>query len=948
MAVMATVAVLGGTTLPAGALTSSDPSPTATSDPTPSTAPSSTTVATEPRNSYIVEFISGTSAAQQQDALDAADAVSTQAIPALRMHSASLTDAGVTTLRANPDVTRVEADKVREAQGTPNDPAYDSQWALPKIGWDSAYGTVTPAGSATVAVLDTGVDPTADLTGNLVAGASMLEGVSDTADPNGHGTAMASIVAAGTNNGTGIAGVGFAGVSVMPVKVLGADGTGQDSDIVAGVVYAADHGADVILMAFSNPGRSDALQAAADYAWSKGVVLVAATGNDASTVATYPAGLAKVVGVSATTRDDNLWAGSNSGDDTFLAAPGDDIASGAGAVTGTSASAAIAAGAAALVKANDPAASNGVIVGRLARTTDAAGSVSDTGNGRVNLARALGDDSTDAVVPVGVAGNGGPIVGPYVAAANVSGQLQAQDNPFCISGSGCTSPWQTTSLNSTSPGWSELATVPMRVFFPAGQQSAATTTFQIAVDHSKSGSQGLDILEGLQDAANRSPNVTLTNVVFSRTTNGAGAETLNYAFDVKLTDNNSGFIAFTTALMAGAHNFTGNSLSVQLTPGGGTIGFTKPQAAPGAPDLRLVKTALATAAPGQTVTYSLAYRNAGLDAATKVQMTDVLPAGVSYVANSCSSPCKYDALSNTLSWKLGTINGGSTSVTRTYRVKVGSLANNATFTNDAKILSAENEANLADNYSKVTTTVVVPGVSGTVFDDANANGWDETDPGLPGATVKLYLDTNNNGSYNVGTDLVSTGVTTNSITTTSTGDWSFGPINLGASTIRTFFVVRTNPSGYSSTGSTKGTDVPSATTTALSDDVIKVVFPSGSNVTGASADNRFLARIAKQNQTITFVQPTTPAAYGSTFNVSPTASSGLSVTLAASGGCSLATAASGWDVTMTSSTTSCVLVASQAGNGSYNSATDVSQTVAAKKATLNVNAVAKSKTYGDT
>src|SRR5919112_4377396 len=141
---------------------------------------------------------------------------------------------------------------------------------------------------------------------------------------------MAGIVAAETGNGEGIAGVGYAGVKVMPVTVLGADGTGQDSDVIEGVVYAADHGADVILMAFSNPGYSASLQAAIDYAWSKGSVLVAATGNDATTTATYPAGAAKVVGVSATTQDDTLWTGSNSGDDAFLGAPGVDIASGAG------------------------------------------------------------------------------------------------------------------------------------------------------------------------------------------------------------------------------------------------------------------------------------------------------------------------------------------------------------------------------------------------------------------------------------------------------------------------------------------------------------------------------------------------------------------------------------------------------------------------------------------
>src|SRR3954451_22422720 len=116
------------------------------------------------------------------------------------------------------------------------------------------------------------------------------------ADPNDHGTEMAGIVAAATGNGIGIAGVGYAGVKVMPVTVLGPDGLGRDSDIIEGLVWAADHGADVALMAFSSSGYSSALQAAVDYAWSKGVVLVAATGNDGTSVAAFPAGDRGVVG----------------------------------------------------------------------------------------------------------------------------------------------------------------------------------------------------------------------------------------------------------------------------------------------------------------------------------------------------------------------------------------------------------------------------------------------------------------------------------------------------------------------------------------------------------------------------------------------------------------------------------------------------------------------------
>src|SRR5205085_7720183 len=114
------------------------------------------------------------------------------------------------------------------------------------------------------------------------------------ADPNGHGTWLASVAAASTDNADGIAGVDYAGARVMPVQVLGGDGTGQDSDIISGVVWAADHGADVILMAFSNPGFSSALQDAVNYAWSKGAVIVAATGNDGSSAPHYPAGDAKV------------------------------------------------------------------------------------------------------------------------------------------------------------------------------------------------------------------------------------------------------------------------------------------------------------------------------------------------------------------------------------------------------------------------------------------------------------------------------------------------------------------------------------------------------------------------------------------------------------------------------------------------------------------------------
>ncbi len=266
----------------------SDPHPTASPEPDPTPAPSEPdqTPGTRP---YLVTFASGTDDARQLEILASANVTDESAIPQLSMRSVLLHEASyfdeLSALNAFAEVVRVDLDRTRAVEAAPSDTSYADQWSLPKIGWDQLYGTVGIAGTSTVAVLDTGVDAThPDLDGVVLPGTSVLDGSNGLSDPNGHGTWMAGIVAAETDNGTGIAGTAYAGVSVLPVTVLGADGTGQDSDIIAGVVYAADADADVILMSFSNPGFSPALQAAIDYAWASGAVLVAATGNDGSTL----------------------------------------------------------------------------------------------------------------------------------------------------------------------------------------------------------------------------------------------------------------------------------------------------------------------------------------------------------------------------------------------------------------------------------------------------------------------------------------------------------------------------------------------------------------------------------------------------------------------------------------------------------------------------------------
>jgi subtilisin family serine protease len=364
--------------------------------------------------SLMVKMVAGLSQDEQAAVIASNGGIETSSIPALRLHVVEVSTSDLSTIiqnyQADPRVVSVEENKTRKAEGIPSDIFYAYQWALPQIDWDMVFGTVIPTGSATVAVLDTGVDSShTELAGKLVTCTSILDGSDCTIDPNGHGTWMAGIVAAQTNNSAGISGVAYANVNIMPVTVMNAEGIGQDSDIIAGVIWAADHGADVILMGFSNPGFSQNLQDAIDYAWSKGIVLVASTGNDAVNTPTFPAGDRGVIGVSATDSSDSLVSFSNYGQDVFLAAPGIDIetidiGNSYTSISGTSSSAAIVAGAAAFMRAVEPVLSNGAIVGRLARNADPAGDPANDpdvqlkfGNGRVNMARALADTGLDPI-----------------------------------------------------------------------------------------------------------------------------------------------------------------------------------------------------------------------------------------------------------------------------------------------------------------------------------------------------------------------------------------------------------------------------------------------------------------------------------------------------------------------------------------------------------------------
>lgn len=363
----------------------------------------------------IVRFVDGLTDADRSGILAAHGAVAVRSIPEL---DAVVADVAVDPSRAilslfdAPEVLSADLDRTRVATGTFEASADDARWALRRV----SAGATDPRGFATLAILDTGVDISDEnLTGQVMQGWSAF-GRDPLADPNGHGTALAQIAAGSATDADPAAGIASRGVLVFPVQVLDAAGEGRDSDIIRGIVRAVDRGADVILMGFAGPGYSGALQSAIDYAWTRGAVLVAPAGDGATTAPLFPAGNARVVGVGATTGVDAAWRSSNRGPAVFVAAPGLEVPVGdRRSMTGTAAAAALVAGGAGLLAAEDRSASNAMVVGRLARGADAVGPRAEVGNGRIDLAASLADRSRIGVVPNGVlGGEGGPYVTTYL------------------------------------------------------------------------------------------------------------------------------------------------------------------------------------------------------------------------------------------------------------------------------------------------------------------------------------------------------------------------------------------------------------------------------------------------------------------------------------------------------------------------------------------------------
>lgn len=240
----------------------------------------------------------------------------------------------------------------------PNDPQVASQWHLVRIRAPQAWALTQGAGSAVIAIVDSGVDVHhPDLAGKLVAGANTYDSSGVTADQHGHGTKMAGVAAARSHNGVGIAGV--AGDSpVMPMRATDRKGRATSASIAKAIVWAADHGARVVNLSLEGVIRSAAIREAAEYAFNHGALVVAPSGNCGcvSPVAETPF----ILSVAATDESDQAAPFSTAGAFVDIAAPGTNIATTAMfgryvGDSGTSVASAVVAGVASLMFAANPA-----------------------------------------------------------------------------------------------------------------------------------------------------------------------------------------------------------------------------------------------------------------------------------------------------------------------------------------------------------------------------------------------------------------------------------------------------------------------------------------------------------------------------------------------------------------------------------------------------------------
>lgn len=293
----------------------------------------------------IVRFKSSVSYRRGESLLADLGAQTRARIPQIRERVVSVDSADrnrvLARLRASRLVADAQLDEVLHTSGVMlNDTFFSRQWGLKLAGFTTAWQKTHGTRSVVVAVLDTGVNAASpDLAGVVHGGVDLVNGRGSGADDNGHGTAVAGVIAALGNNGIGGAGVCWK-CSILPIKVMGANGNGDLATVAAGIVRATDLGARVIDLSLGGPAGEPTLQQAVAYAASKGVLVVAAAGNSGLATPFYPASYPGVISVGGTDPRDSLYGWSEHGPWVRVSAPGCNVApllhSGYGEFCGTS------------------------------------------------------------------------------------------------------------------------------------------------------------------------------------------------------------------------------------------------------------------------------------------------------------------------------------------------------------------------------------------------------------------------------------------------------------------------------------------------------------------------------------------------------------------------------------------------------------------------------------
>jgi subtilisin family serine protease len=408
----------------------------------------------------IVGFKPGTSESAQSDALARAGATNKKAIKQIRARVVKGPEQKLTEIQKvladDPRVAYVEPNYVVSTSGVPNDPQFSQLWGMNNTGQTGgtadadidapeAWDLETGSSNVVVAVIDTGVDfshpdlaqqqwvnpgENCGSSDPTIACPDRTDGVdddndgyvddwrgwdfinhdNDPTDDNNHGTHVSGTIGAVGNNGVGVAGVDW-NARIMALKFLGSNGSGSDADAISAVLYAADHGARIASNSWGGAPFDQGLVDAIAYGASKGMLFVAAAGNDGVNMDVspeYPAAFDSdaLLSVAATDANDQMAFFSNYGARTVdLAAPGVGILSTTPGNTyqsfsGTSMAAPHVSGAAALVMSHFPGATLYGTKALLMRSVDVKSSLSGTSvtGGRLNVFNAMSCSSSPEVI----------------------------------------------------------------------------------------------------------------------------------------------------------------------------------------------------------------------------------------------------------------------------------------------------------------------------------------------------------------------------------------------------------------------------------------------------------------------------------------------------------------------------------------------------------------------